>query len=267
MVCPLTEDAIVNKHLVKEARYSQFKKEIPKVVVQPFGATEPHNLHLPYGTDIYQVEHVADRAAVLANKKGGRVAVLPCIPFGVQTNQSQNFPLSINLNPTTLLKIVTDIAESLSFHSIRNLVLLNGHGGNDFYWIARELYNKFDIFMVTIHWADVPGEYYQQLFTHDAGDHANEMETSCMLHLAPELVKMAAADAGKMRKFRFAALEEGWARTPRPWHIYTTNSGAGNPSESTAEKGKKYLDRSVRGLSQFLLELSKTKRDAQFPFK
>ena len=258
---------MVNRHLVKDARYPQFKKQVPKVVVLPFGATEPHNLHLPYGTDIYQVEHVADRAAAAANKKGGRVAVLPCIPFGVQTNQSNHFPLSINLNPTTLLKIVSDIAESLSAHSIRNLVLLNGHGGNDFYWIARELYNKFDMFMVTILWPEAPGKYYDQLFTHSDGDHANEMETSCMLHLAPELVELSEADKGAMRKFRFSALEEGWARTPRPWQIFTTNSGAGDPSKSTAEKGKKYLDRSVRNLSQFLLELSKAKRDAKFPFK
>src|ERR1700749_3814423 len=85
-----------------------------QVAVLPFGATEPHNLHMPYGTDNYQVETIADRACGRAFAAGAKVLLLPTMPFGVNTNHLE-IPggLALSVTPTTLLALLTDLVESL----------------------------------------------------------------------------------------------------------------------------------------------------------
>src|SRR5262252_9112639 len=99
-----------------ELNYGEIKGKAPfPVALLPLGATEPHNLHLPYGTDTFQVEVIAGRAAAAANEAGGRVLVLPAVPYGTETNQMR-FPLAMNLNPRTLALVITDLVESLATH-------------------------------------------------------------------------------------------------------------------------------------------------------
>ncbi|HMF37252.1 MAG TPA: creatininase family protein, partial [Isosphaeraceae bacterium] len=75
--------------------YGQVKSGPPyEVAVLPLGATEPHNLHLPYGTDSFQVETIASRACALATEQRARVLLLPTIPYGTETNQ-MGFPLAM----------------------------------------------------------------------------------------------------------------------------------------------------------------------------
>src|SRR3712207_9333637 len=78
-----------------------------EAAVLPFGATEPHNLHLPYGTDNYQVEAIGRRACEHAYRRGAGVLLLPTVPFGVNTNHLQ-VPggLALSVTPTTLLKLL-----------------------------------------------------------------------------------------------------------------------------------------------------------------
>ncbi len=109
--------------------------------ILPFGATETHNLHLPYGTDCLEAELLADILCQNAWEQGARLCLLPTIPFGTESNL-QEFPLAINLQPSTLLQILTDIVQSLEKSGIRKLVLFNSHGGNDFKPFLRELYGR-----------------------------------------------------------------------------------------------------------------------------
>jgi creatinine amidohydrolase len=74
------------------------------------------------------------------------------------------------------------------------------------------------------------------------------------------------ADSGETRPSRFAAVNEGWVNLTRPWHLLTTNSGAGNPHPATAEKGRQLMDGVVARLSQFLVELAESDLDDDFPF-
>src|SRR5665213_3453886 len=113
-----------------ENNYGYVKYHPYDVAVLPLGATEPHNLHLPYGTDTFQVEVIAARACAIANQGGARVLQLPVLPYGTETNQMK-FPLAMNLNPTTMARVITDLVDSLATHGILRCVLLNGHGGND----------------------------------------------------------------------------------------------------------------------------------------
>ena len=102
-----------------------------EVAVLPWGATEAHNFHLPYGTDAYEASHVAAESAKKAWNAGARVAVLPTIPFGVNTGQL-DIPLCLNLNPSTQSLVLRDLATALAGQGVPKLVILNGHGGNDF---------------------------------------------------------------------------------------------------------------------------------------
>ena len=54
----------------------------------------------------------------------------------------------------------------------------------------------------------------------------------------PDLVTMDQADAGTMAPSRFEAVNQGWVQITRPWHLLTTNSGAGDPRPATAAQGR-----------------------------
>ena len=242
----------------------QLQSALPNVVVLPFAATEPHGKHLPYGTDIFEVEAIAARACELAQGQGARVATLPVIPFGVQTSQ-QTYPLAMNLNPSTLNQILSDLTESLDNTGIEKAVILNGHGGNDFYMHLKELYGKRKVYLVQVNWFAMCRPLQDELFT-PGGDHANDLETSLVLHLRPELVDMQQAGHQPTAKLRIAGMQAGWARAPRPWEKYTEDSGAGDPRQATAEKGARFFEACTQELGTFLTELSHTKIDAAFPF-
>ena len=77
---------------------------------------------------------------------------------------------------------------------------------------------------------------------HEPDDHAGEMETSMGLAHFPELVALEQADAGAIRPSRFEAVNRGWVEITRPWHLLTTNSGAGDPRRATAAKGEKLTE-------------------------
>ena len=124
--------------ILAETNWQAVSRTSFDVAVLPWGATEAHNYHLPYATDVIQCDHVAAEAARLAWERGARVAVLPTVPFGVQTGQL-DIPFCLNLNPTTQLALLHDVARSLAGQGIRRLLILNGHGGNDFRAIIREL--------------------------------------------------------------------------------------------------------------------------------
>ena len=87
-------------HVLAESHYLRVKDASFEIAILPWGATEAHNFHLPYGTDIIESDHVAAESARLANEQGARVVVLPTVPYGVNTRQL-DIPLTINMNPST----------------------------------------------------------------------------------------------------------------------------------------------------------------------
>lgn len=224
-----------------------------EVAVLPWGATEAHNFHLPYGTDNYESAHVAAESAKKAWDAGARVVVLPTIPFGVNTGQL-DIKLCINMNPSTQAAVLGDVARSLEAQGIPKLVILNGHGGNDFRQMIRELQPACGVFVCTVNWWNCVDP---KLYFDEPGDHAGELETSLMMHLAPNLVlPLDEAGDGKAKKFRVAGLREGWAWAPREWTKVTEDTGVGNPAAATAEKGKRFLDAVTERIGGFLVELA-----------
>jgi creatinine amidohydrolase len=224
-----------------------------QVAVLPWGATEAHNYHLPYGTDTIQCDHIAAESARIAWEAGARVVALPTVPFGVQTGQL-DIPLCLNLNPSTQAAILADLARCLSGQGIPKLVVLNGHGGNDFRQMIRELQPTVDVFLCAVNWYRVldQREFFERL-----DDHGGEMETSLMQHLAPELVlPLSEAGEGNERKPRIPAFREGWAWAPRRWTRVSADTGIGDPSRATAEKGARYFAALTERIGSFLTDLA-----------
>ncbi|HEX7124028.1 MAG TPA: creatininase family protein [Gemmatimonadaceae bacterium] len=239
--------------VLAECTWAAVRETPYTVAVLPWGATEAHNTHLPYATDVMESESIAIAAAARAWERGARVIVLPAVPFGVQTTQRE-IPFCLNMNPSTQLAVLRDVCESIEPHGIRALVLLNGHGGNDFRPIIRELTPRVGLLLVQVNWYQAVNA---QEFFDTPGDHAGELETSLMLHLAPGLVgSLGTAGAGAARPFAIAALREGWAWTPRHWVKVTDDTGVGDPHAATAEKGRHYFEAVVARIGDLLVDLA-----------
>ena len=243
-------------YILAESYWKEVKSTDYELALLPWGATEAHNYHLPYNTDNVQIECIIAEAARIAWEKGAKVTVLPTVPFGVNTGQSE-IKLDINLYPSTQLIMLTDIAESLNNHGIRRFVIMNGHGGNDFMMMVRELGRKFPNMFISAsnvyQWDGIPGLF------ENGGDHANEMETSLMMYLTPEKVRpLSEAGDGKERKFKIEALRKGWFWAERRWHQVTDDTGIGNPQLATREKGEKYFKSITEGLAKVFVELAKS---------
>jgi creatinine amidohydrolase len=252
-----------------ETNYGEVKQRKYEVAVLPLGATEPHNLHLPYGTDAIEVTTVGEKICEEAHRRGAKVMLLPTLPYGTQTNQAK-FPFAMNVYPSTLGTIIGDLVESLVRTGVGKIVLLNGHGGNELKSVLRELHGRTPAHLFLCDWYTVCRDIYGEIFERP-DNHAGEMETSLALAYCPELVARKpdgslAADEGRTAETRFEAINRGWITIARPWHLLTTNTGAGNPHAATAEKGHRLMQVVVERLAQFLVELSAAEVDERFPY-
>ena len=252
-----------------ETHYGAVKNQQFEVAVLPLGATEPHNLHLPYSADTLEGDLVGEKICEAACQRGAKVILLPTIPYGTQTNQRE-FPFAMNLNPSTLGAVIADLVETLVRQGLLKIVLLNSHGGNDLKGVLRELYGKSPAKLFLCNWYQVYLDVYHEIFQ-ERDDHAGEMETSLALAYWPELVARhedgtLTADEGRTAASRFDAVNRGWVSITRPWHLLTTNAGAGNPHAAAADKGRRVVEILVDRLSRFLVELSAATLDERFPY-
>lgn len=240
-------------YVLEESTWKSVKETAYEVAVLPWGATEAHNYHLPYGTDNYESRHVAIESARKAWDRGAKVVVLPTIPFGVNTGQL-DIRLTINMNPSTQAAILRDVVRSLEAHSIRKLVIMNGHGGNDFRQMIRELGPTSAVFLATVNWWSCVDT---KRFYDDPGDHAGELETSVMMEIAPEIIlPITQAGKGRTKRFRISGFNNGLAWTPRMWTQATEDTGSGDPSKATRERGAKHLEAVTSALGEFLVDLA-----------
>ena len=111
-------------YILAETNWKVVKETDYKLAILPWGATEAHNYHLPYGTDIVEADNVAAEAARIAWEEGVKVVVLPCIPFGVNTGQF-DVKLDMNMNPSTQLAVLRDVVDVLNRQEIYKLIILN----------------------------------------------------------------------------------------------------------------------------------------------
>jgi creatinine amidohydrolase len=245
---------MIRPFILAETNWKNIKDATIDLAILPWGATEAHNYHLPYGTDIIEADLIAAESARLAWEKGAKIMVLPTIPFGVNTGQA-DIKLDINLNPSTQLAILADIIEVLNRQGIFKLVILNSHGGNDFKTILRELGLRFPkMFLSTCNWFQALDK---KLYFDEEGDHADEMETSLLLFFKPGLVlPLNEAGAGTEKKMKIKAFTEKWVWAERKWSQISADTGVGNPHAATSEKGEKYFKAVTEKIGDMFVQLA-----------
>ena len=228
------------------------------VAMMPWGATEAHNTHLPYGTDTLLGSEVAARVAAHCASDGVPVAVLPAMPFGVNTTQL-DLPMTLNVMPSTQQRVLHDIIRSLEPHGVRVLVLLNAHGGNELRALVRELQPSTAITLVIVNWWQAGDA---SMFV-EPGDHAGAIETAAVMHVAPHLVAPRETwGDGAARRSAFEGVRAGWAWIPRRWTQVTDDTGVGNPREATAEQGAAFMQQAVTRIAALCVQLSRADGDA-----
>jgi creatinine amidohydrolase len=238
------------------------------IAVLPVAATEQHGPHLPLSVDTALVEGVV-AAAVPHIAANVPALFLPTQAVGFSPEHAA-FGGTLTLKAETLIRLWTDIGESVAAAGVRKLVLLNSHGGQVGLMdvVARDLRARLGLLVYSVNWFGLPlvgpnGEDVNALFSaheHRFGIHAGEIETSMMLALAPELVDMAQAQ-------NFASTSEDRAKTyailgngksaKLGWQMqdYNPAGAVGNAAAATAEKGRAVLDAAGRALAQMLSEL------------
>ncbi len=224
------------------------------MVLLPWGATEPHNLHLPYLTDCILSHDIAvDVAHKALDLYGLRCMVMPYVTAGSQNPGQRELPFCIHYRYETQKAILTDIVSSLYVQGHRHMLIINGHGGNTFKNMIRDLSIDYPDFVIACSewYTFVPkADYFEQ-----PGDHADEVETSVMMHYHPELVDLSEAGDGASRNFTSQMLREKVAWIPRHWQQVSSDTGIGNPRSASAEKGVCYTVAVVERYAQLVKEL------------
>ena len=236
------------------------------VAVLPVAATEQHGPHLPLNVDTTLVDGIV--AASLAHlPESLDVLFLPTQAVG-KSNEHQRFPGTLTLSAETLIRLWTEIGESVARAGVRKLVLFNAHGGQVSVMdiVARDLRTRCDLLVYSVNWYDLPlGDEVNGLFPpeeHRFGVHAGEIETSMMLALKPDQVDMTQA-----RDFRSTSQDRaqsypilGNGRSAKlGWQMqdYHPQGAAGNAARATAEKGQAVVQAAGRQLALLLQEVDR----------
>lgn len=250
----MNREELIRKVDLTRSCYGEARETEYQIAMLPWGATEPHNLHLPYMTDCILSHAIAVDAALLAWEKGVHTMVLPPVPYGSQNPGQRELPFCIHGRYQTQYAILSDTVESLYHQGLKKLVIISGHGGNNFKNMIRDL--ALDFPEVTI----LSGEWWkaapEKEYFEEPGDHAGELESSVMLHYHPELVRMEEAGDGVFVSWALPTLQAGVAWLPRNWQKVSKDTGVGDPRRATAQKGKLFAEACASKWAELLVELS-----------
>ncbi|MGG0718328.1 creatininase family protein [Robertmurraya massiliosenegalensis] len=220
-----------------------------KVAILPIGAVEAHGPHLPLGTDNLLAERLS---AKLAERING--FVLPTLPYG-QVWSLKNFPGSINVSNESLISMLFDIGESLYRQGFQIFAMVNGHLGNAVAMkeAARKLYEKYpDLIVLYLFYPGTSkaiAEVRETPASHGTYFHADEIETSYMLYLAPEFVDMDKA-IDDMPSIPLTA-----DVTPTPWEEFTETAVLSDATLARIDKGEKVIKVALENMVQIIEEM------------
>ena len=234
------------------------------VAVLPVAAVEQHGPHLPLGVDARLLQGVID-AALAHLPDELPLLLLPPQDIGLSTEHLA-YAGTLSLSPETLLALWGELGDAVARAGIRTLVLLNGHGGNvaPMDIAARTLRQRCGLQVWRCSWFDLPlPDDVQALFSpeeHRFGIHGGAIETSMMLHLAPETVHMEHArhwrSASQGRAERCAIAGNGKS-AKLGWAIedYNASGAVGDATAATAQKGARLVAAAGEALARLLVEL------------
>jgi creatinine amidohydrolase len=233
------------------------------IAVLPVAAIEQHGPHLPVSTDACINRGVLARALELM-PDDLPVTILPMLPVG-KSNEHLAFPGTLSLSAETLIRVWTEVGEGVARSGIRKLVLFNSHGGQlqimDI--VARDLRVRLAMMVVAYSWYAgglPPGLFDDAEIKH--GIHAGAIETSMMLHLRSDLVRMDLAQ-------EFSPLMRELAADYR--HLSPTGAGrlawmaqdlhpsgaCGDARDADAERGRALIEHAALTLIALLREVDR----------
>ncbi|MEW6605325.1 MAG: creatininase family protein [Thermoproteota archaeon] len=218
------------------------KKKIRRAII-PVGSLEQHGMHLPVSTDSLIAEYVARMAAERVG-----AFVLPVISYGVSFEHKPMFNVSIR--NSTLSTMLCDACISLAENNVKEIIILNGHHGNmgALQYLAQELHGRLPkgVRVHTIHyWHMMKSEF----------DHAGEVETSLVLAITPELVRMDLAVPNSKKLSKSKAAYSSITNVPGSFPKITGNGVWGDPRKATAAKGEELIQEITAGLAKTIREL------------
>jgi creatinine amidohydrolase len=244
------------------------------IAVLPVAATEQHGPHLPLSVDTDIVNGVV-QAALPHLPAPLPVLFLPTQGVGFSPEHTR-FPGTLTLKADTLMRIWTELGECVAASGVKKLVLFNAHGGQvgALDLVARDLRARLGLLVYSLSWFNLPlideqGQDLAQLFSseeHRFGIHAGEIETSLMLALRPDQVRMAQAEyfrsSSQERAPDFPILGNGkTAKLGWQMQDYNANGAVGNARAATAEKGRAVVDAAGRSLARMLAEIDQLPAD------
>lgn len=239
------------------------------IAVLPVAATEQHGPHLPLQVDSALVD------GVIAHSLPHLAPEVPALFLPTQavgfSPEHAAFPGTLTLKAETVIRLWTEIGESVAASGVKRLVLLNSHGGQVGLMdvVARDLRARFGLLVYSVNWFGLPltaadGSDVNALFSaheHRFGIHAGEIETSMMLALRPELVDMAQAQCfastAQDRAKAFPILGNGKS-AKLGWQMqdYNAAGAVGNAAVATATKGQAVLAAAGLALARLLGEIN-----------
>jgi creatinine amidohydrolase len=240
------------------------------VAVLPVAATEQHGPHLPLKVDTAIVDGVID-AAIAHLAAHSQALFLPTQTVGFSPEHAR-FAGTLTLKAETVLRLWTELAESVAATGVRKLLIFNAHGGqaNLMDLVARDLRARLDMLVFSVNWYALPlaspqGEDLNSMFSPEEqrfGVHAGDLETSMMLAIDSAHVNMAAASSfsssAQGRASSFDILGNG--KTAKfAWQMqdYNPAGAAGNAGAATVEKGTAVLGAAGRSLAALLSEIER----------
>jgi creatinine amidohydrolase len=227
------------------------------LAVLPFGALEQHGPHLPLGTDTLTAEHVA---AELANRLDA--VLLPPVHYGDTWNNA-GYPGTLSLSASTVTAIATDLGRSLAASGARGLVVVNGDWGNrsPLYSAMRTLNDDGVIAAIALDYPGMDAAVARLRESRPAApglNHAEEVETSLVLAIAPGLVHTDRYGA------EYPDFPSDFGVRPMQLHPFSASGVFGDPATASAEKGAAILAETVEAslavLEDFLTGLPSTPR-------
>ena len=244
------------------------------IAVLPVAATEQHGPHLPLSVDTDLVDGVVH--ASLAHLPAELPALfLPTQAVGYSPEHTA-FAGTLTLKAETIIRLWTDIAESVAATGVKKLVLFNSHGGQVSLLdvVARDLRARLGMLVYSVSWFHLPlvdeaGRDVNARFSadeHRFGVHAGDVETSMMLALRPALVRMDRAQdfhsTSQDRAAKFPVLGNGKS-AKLAWQMqdYNLQGAAGNAAAATQDKGQALVQAAGRSLARLLVEIDQLPAD------
>jgi creatinine amidohydrolase len=234
------------------------------VAVLPVGAIEQHGPHLPLAVDQCLVD------GILANAlpklpAGCPVLVLPTQQVGYSPEHA-DFPGTLTLPVDIVIATWVALGESVARAGLKKLLVFNSHGGQASLLdiVARELRVRCGLIVYGCSWWNLPLDEANARFPpeeHRFGVHAGAIETSLMLALRPDTVRMEQArdfaSTSRQRAASYPVLGNGRsAKLGWAMQDYNPQGAAGNAAAASAEKGRVLLEAAGRELARLLQELS-----------